>query len=646
MSKKLGERLVEAGLISAAAVDQALEQQRLTGHRLGDCLVEMGFLPEATLLRFLASEFKTRYVSAEKLARAQIPTELLDRVPVRMAEASLFLPLAVDNERRILSIVAAEPQNEDLLREIALVAEVDEVFAYVGLRSVIYAGIQKHYYGDTTAFQQLATGALRAPVAARTDLASIAQAYEASGSNRTAPPPVRLRLRGESSQARLPHTVVRGKRESASALVSSRGAVGENDYLETLRILVDQLEKDRGDLRGHSAQLARQCALVALRMALPAREVACVALAAFVHDLGKGAVHLTLAGTARNPEWKAQAKQLVRAPLQLFESVHLPAQANSALAQMYEAFDGSGTPQGVRGEDIAVGARILAAVDGYLDLTRNSANAFGRRFTRDQALNHLAEQAGVLYDPRVVQTLEQLLSGELLRRRLDADGRMVLLAEPDTATRDVLAQALEQRGLVVQACSSLETVADAALAGEGDVWILSAAFGAADLLDLVGQVRAQPALAGLPVVITGEPEASLRERLLQVGATVVVPTESPSEVAFRVSELFQDRVTHGGPAHTVWGTFEELGTREVLRVLGEGRKSGRLTLRDELSEGYVQLERGRVTYAALDERRGEDALGALLKARTAEFNYEPDALLLEVPQLDTDVELVLRAVEA
>jgi hypothetical protein len=117
-------------------------------------------------------------------------------------------------------------------------------------------------------------------------------------------------------------------------------------------------------------------------------------------------------------------------------------------------------------------------------------------------------------------------------------------------------------------------------------------------------------------------------------------------VAFRVSELFQDRVTHGGPAHAVWGTFEELGTREVLRVLGDGRKSGRLTLRDEHAEGFLHLERGRVTYAALAERRGEDALGALLKVRSAEFNYEPDALLLEVPQLDTDVELVLRALEA
>ena len=60
MSKKLGERLIAAGLVSRDAVEQGLEQQRLTGHRLGDSLVEMGLLAEATLLRFLASEFKTR----------------------------------------------------------------------------------------------------------------------------------------------------------------------------------------------------------------------------------------------------------------------------------------------------------------------------------------------------------------------------------------------------------------------------------------------------------------------------------------------------------------------------------------------------------------------------------------------------------
>ncbi|MGZ6163894.1 MAG: GspE/PulE/PilB domain-containing protein, partial [Myxococcaceae bacterium] len=249
MSPKLGDRLVAAGLVSREAVEQALEQQRLTGHRLGDSLVEMGLLGEAVLLRFLASELKTRYVSAEKLARAQIPSDLLDRVPVRLAEAHHFLPLAVDDERRILSIVAAEPQNEKLLRDVAAIADVDEVYAYIALRSVVRAGIQKHYYADTTAFASLTAG----PRATRADLAGIAAAYESAGSSKQAVPPVPLRLRGDS-QARTPAGRTSRPTTGESGLVAQRG-VGETDYLETLRVLVDQLERGRGELRGHSAQL-------------------------------------------------------------------------------------------------------------------------------------------------------------------------------------------------------------------------------------------------------------------------------------------------------------------------------------------------------------------------------------------------------
>ena len=83
----------------------------------------------------------------------------------------------------------------------------------------------------------------------------------------------------------------------------------------------------------------------------------------------------------------------------------------ATLAQLYEAWDGSGTPQGAHGEDIAIGARILAAVDSWLDLTRNPANTFGRLFTREQALGFMAEQAGTLFDPRVVEMVELLHSG-------------------------------------------------------------------------------------------------------------------------------------------------------------------------------------------------------------------------------------------
>ncbi len=638
MSPKLGDRLVAAGLVSREAVEQALEQQRLTGHRLGDSLVEMGLLGEAVLLRFLASELKTRYVSAEKLARAQIPSELLDRVPVRLAEAHHFLPLAVDDERRILSIVAAEPQNEKLLRDVASIADVDEVYAYIALRSVVRAGIQKHYYADTTAFASLTAG----PRASRADLAGIAAAYESAGSTKQSPP-VALRLRGESSQARTPAARSSRPTTGESGLVAGRGAVDQTDYLETLRVLVDQIERGRGEMRGHSAQLARQASLVAMRLALPGREVSSVALAAFLHDLGKGGVHLTLAGTARNPEWKAEAKKLALAPVHMFESVHLPAQVGGTLAQLYEAWDGSGTPHGTRGEDIAIGARILAAVDSWLDLTRNPGNAFGRLFTREQALSHMAEQAGKLFDPRVVEMLELLHSGELLRRRLESDGRQVLVADPQPAHRDALVHALGRKGLLVHATSTLEGAVEAAPVS--DLWLFSVALGLPEVADAAVQLRSDPRLAGTPLLVSGPVDEAGSERLLQSGVNALLGTGDPPDLAAHVVEALRERIGHGAPARVVQGTADELPPRDVLRILGNGRKSGRLVLRADGSDGLLQFERGRVVWAGADQVRGEEALTQILRARATEFVYDPDALLMELPHLDTDLELVVRALE-
>jgi CheY-like chemotaxis protein len=383
--------------------------------------------------------------------------------------------------------------------------------------------------------------------------------------------------------------------------------------------------------------------MVAIRLALPTREVTCVALAAFLHDLGKGPVHLTLAGTARNPEWKAEAKKIALAPVHMFESVHLPAQVGATLAQLYEAWDGSGTPHGAHGEDIAIGARILAAVDSWLDLTRNPGNAFGRLFTREQALSYLAEQAGKLFDPAVVEMLELLHSGELLRRRLESDGRQILVAEPEAARRDAVVHALGRKGIVVQATSTLESALEAA--SGTDLWLLSSALGVAEVADAAVQLRSDPRLAGTPLLISGMVDESSSERLMQSGVSALLGDGEALEVAVRTVEVLRERIGQGAPARVVQGTAEELPPRDVLRILGTGRKSGRLMLRSDGSEGLLQFERGRVVWAGAGQVRGEEALTQILRAKATEFVYDPDALLMELPHLDTDLELVVRALE-
>ena len=146
--------MVEAGLISSEAIDKALKHQALTQHRLGDCLFELDLISEAALLRFLAGELKTRFVSAEKLAKAKIPSDILDKVPVRLCEGQHVLPLAFDAERGLLSVVMTDPQNAEAIREVRTVSGAKEVFAYVALRSTLAAGIRRNYYGDTAAFDE------------------------------------------------------------------------------------------------------------------------------------------------------------------------------------------------------------------------------------------------------------------------------------------------------------------------------------------------------------------------------------------------------------------------------------------------------------------------------------------------------------
>ncbi|MFP2933559.1 HD domain-containing phosphohydrolase [Pyxidicoccus sp. 3LG] len=643
MAKRLGERLIEAGLVNAGAVEQALEHQKITGHKLGDCLVELGLLQEAALLRFLASEFQTRFVSADKLAKAKIATEVLDRLPVRLAEAQNVLPLAVDPERKLLSVVAAEPQNKALMDEIALVTGMSEVYAYVGLRSAIAAAIRKHYYGDPTAFNALLEGPgaqARAPeVASRTGLAehgrtSTGRSSLTGLSYRMETDP-RMRVQRPSSSGTPAVRPSTQRREPGGP----RGIVSDSDYVETLSILVGMLEQDRPRHRGHSAQLARQAGIVGQRMGMPHKELTALTIAAYLHDLGKPSErHFSLASNAVSPDWKAQAKVACRTPTKLFETVHLPGQVNTILAQMYEAWDGSGTPQGAKGEDITLGARILAAVDSFLELTKNPGNALGKALPKEQALEHLRKNAGVLYDPVVADIVIQLQSGELLRHRLESEGRQVLIAEPDETARGELLEAVLKLGLVAHALSTLEGAQDGLARQDCDVLVVSLRLGQQEALELLQQARSAAETAGLPIIVVGEPDAATRERLVMGGATAVLGPGDKGVLAKAVQNLLEDRVQHNGPGRVVRGSFDELPLRELLRTLSGGLKNGRLQLRQHTLEGFLHLERGRVVFASFGGISGEPALQALLKLKQADFQYDPDSLLLDVPQMDQDLQ--------
>lgn len=637
MAKKLGERLIEAGLATPEQIEHALQQQKITGRKLGDCLVEIGLVQEQALLRFLASEFNTRFVSAEKLAKAKIPTEVLDKIPVRVAEAQNVLPLAYDSERRVLSVVSADPQNKPALDELRLLADVEEIYAYVGLRSAIAAGIKKYYYGDTAAFS---SPAVSSPANLRSDVAAIANVYDSSRTeHRGTGTDTDPRLRGGT------RTSIRAHQGQLREALGIRGPViTDADYVETLQILLGLLESGRKELRGHSAQLMRQARLVAGRLHLTPREVVHLSIAAQLHDLGKRQDrHCTLASITAREEWKNDAKRYLRAPLKLFESVGLPSEVTRILTHLYEAYDGTGVPHGVKGDDLPIGARILSAVDAYLDLAKNPGNGLGRLHSWDEAFDHLRQQAGDLYDPRVVDAIGGLHSGEILRERIASDGRQLLIAEPDEGTRNDLADAAQRVGVPFCAVATLDAAVDALLGGEAELVVLGFKLGAAEVQTVIQYLRSRPESAGMPILVAGDPaEAALVERLRQLGATEVVSASvEVDQLAALIARHYQHRVKHGAPGRVVRGSFDELGKPSLLKALGEGAKTGRLTVRADGAEGFLHLERGRAIYAVAGADTGETALRTLLRPSSADFSYDPEALLTEQPQFDLALEAAL-----
>jgi HD-GYP domain-containing protein (c-di-GMP phosphodiesterase class II) len=81
-----------------------------------------------------------------------------------------------------------------------------------------------------------------------------------------------------------------------------------------------------------------------------------------------------------------------------------------AIEHHHEAFDGSGYPHGLRGEEIPLWARILAVADAYVNMTTD--RSFAPAKNNEQAVAELEKLSGVRYDGMLVRILARELKSE------------------------------------------------------------------------------------------------------------------------------------------------------------------------------------------------------------------------------------------
>jgi len=111
MKKRLGEILLEAGIINESQLQQALEYQQMWGQRLGSALVAKGFLSEEMLMRVLGSTLNMPIVD---ISRIRVAADVVKIVPQKLAEKYDVVPIALESKgggRQTLIVAMADPLN-------------------------------------------------------------------------------------------------------------------------------------------------------------------------------------------------------------------------------------------------------------------------------------------------------------------------------------------------------------------------------------------------------------------------------------------------------------------------------------------------------------------------------------------------------
>ncbi len=169
--------------------------------------------------------------------------------------------------------------------------------------------------------------------------------------------------------------------------------------------LVQVLNEQDSGMEQHGGNVATLAADVAFALEQPDLEVQRIRLAATLHDVGKTAIPaalLTKPGPLDADQWKFMRRHTL-----IGERIVQAAPALAATAPLirssHEHLDGSGYPDGLVGDAIPLGARIISACDAYDAMISN--RSYRSALTSDQAIRELKRCAGTQFDPKVVDAL-------------------------------------------------------------------------------------------------------------------------------------------------------------------------------------------------------------------------------------------------
>ena len=183
----------------------------------------------------------------------------------------------------------------------------------------------------------------------------------------------------------------------------------ERNYTDTMEALLSALEARDPYTQAHTGRIRDMAVALAVALKLPSEMHRALRLGAILHDVGKIGIPDRI--LLKPAKLTAMETEVMRSHPVIGErmlcGIDFIAPALPIIRHHHEWWDGSGYPDGLAGEDIPVGARIVTACDAFDAMT--SDRPYRRASTLQDACAELAAGAGTQFDPRCVELLVDIV---------------------------------------------------------------------------------------------------------------------------------------------------------------------------------------------------------------------------------------------
>ena len=185
-------------------------------------------------------------------------------------------------------------------------------------------------------------------------------------------------------------------------------------YHDTVRAFGAAIDLKDAYTSGHSDRVAKYSEAIAREMGLTGQELEYIGVAGYLHDIGKITVDRTIINNPR-PLTDREFSELnkhVTTGYEILSHIRHPWDEIAYMTKCHhEKIDGTGYPQGLRGDEIPLGAKIVTLADSFDAMMTD--RPYRARLTIDRALSDLQRNTGTQFDAKVVAAFCRLLLKEI-----------------------------------------------------------------------------------------------------------------------------------------------------------------------------------------------------------------------------------------